>query len=216
MSTLSLAAAVVCLAVVGGETGVRMWMGHRPPARKTPVFDWTGGAGGLDKTGGKAFAQALAVYQADRGRSVELPPEGGVFLQVQFMEWDEIEEGANMAVAGHAPEVCNKANGFTFEGRSSPRVWDAGIPLAFDSTVFRSPSGQAVYVFKTAWMAAIGNVSLEGIGEDRLARLSASFRRRAGSGRMLMAGVFGAESADQAWEVFRRRVLADVVWKREG
>ena len=211
---LTIAAVLACLGVVASEAGVRAWLAARPEAQTTPVFDWTGGAGGRDRSADKDFLYAMRVeYQADRGRWVNWESADGVDLQVQFMEWDRIEDGPYMAVKGHAPDICNTANGFVFLGREAPRIWDAGQRVEFDSTAFRSPSGQAVYVFKAAWMAGVGNITLQFGFENRVSRLVASLHKRAGAARVLQVGVFGAESSDEAWGICEREVLGECVWK---
>ena len=211
---LTIAAVLACLGVVASEAAAWAWLAMRPEAQTTPVFDWNGGAGGRDRSDDKDFLTGMCgVYQADRGRWVDLESDDGVSLQVQIMEWDEIADGPFMAVRGHAPEICNTANGFVFLGREAPRIWDAGQRVEFDVTAFRSPNGQSVYVFKTAWMAGVGNITLQFGFENRVARLVASLHKRAGAARVLQGAVFGAENMDQAWQVFEGAVLKDCVWK---
>ena len=211
---LTIAAALACLGVVASEAGGRAWLAARPEAQSTPVFDWKGGDKGTDRSDDNDFLYAMRVeYQADRGRWVNWESADGVGLQVQIMEWDEIADGPFMAVKGHAPDICNTANGFVFLGREAPRIWDAGQRVEFDSTAFRSPNGQSVYVFKTAWMAGVGNITLQFGFENRVARLVASLHKRAGAARVLQGAVFGAENMDQAWQVFEGAVLKDCVWK---
>lgn len=211
---LTIAAVLACLGVVVSEAGVRAWLAARPEAQATPVFDWKGADKGTDRSDDKDFLYAMRVeYQADRGRWVNWESADGVSLQVQIMEWDEIADGPFMAVRGHAPEICNTANGFVFLGREAPRIWDAGQRVEFDVTAFRSPNGQSVYVFKTAWMAGVGNISLQFGFENRLARLLPSLHKRAGAARVLQAAVVGAGSSDEAWGICEREVLGECVWK---
>jgi len=211
---ITIAAALACLGVVASEAAVRAWLAARPAPQTTPVFDWTGGAGWTDRSDEKEFQWAAYVgYKADRGRWVDVTLGDGVSIQVQFMEWDEIEDGPLMAIKGHAPDFCNAANGFVLLGREAARLWDAGQRIEFDSTAFRSPTGQTVHVFKAAWMAGVGNLPLAKPGENRLARLVASFHKRAGAARVLQAAVVGAQSSDEAWEVFEREVLRECKWR---
>ena len=210
---LAIAALATCLAVVGSEAGWQAWLALRPPGPDSPVFNWTGGADGTDRSGTEAFAYAMETYQADRGRWVDLPPDGNISVQVQIIEWDNIEDGPMMEVKQHAPEICNVAMGYAFLGVEQPRVWNDRYPLRFDCTAFRSPAGQTVHMFKAAWMAGVGNLPLANSGENRLARLVASLQKRAGAARVMQVGVFGAGSSDEAWGICERNVLGECVWK---
>lgn len=210
---LTLAAIFVLAGVLVSETGGRAWLAARPEPQFTPVFDWKGGAGGVDRSGDPAHAYAMGEYKADRGRWVDLAAAEGVSVQVQIMEWDEIEDGPLMAIKGHAPDFCNAANGFVFLGREAPRIWDAGQRVEFDSTAFRSPAGQTVHMFKAAWMAGVGNLPMGAVGKMRFSRLVSSLHKRAGAARVMQVGVFGAGSSDEAWGICEREVLGECVWK---
>ena len=209
---LTIAAVLACLGVVASEAAVRAWLALRPPGQTTPVYDWTGGEGANDRSGDEAFLFAVRTFQPDHARWVELAPSPGVSVQVQIMGWDNAEDALRIAIKGHAPEICNVAAGFTFVGREQPRVWEGGQRVDFDATAFRSPTGQTVYVFRNAWMAGQGNLSLES-ALSRSERLRGSIRRRAGAARVMQVGVFGAGSSDEAWGICERNVLGECVWK---
>ena len=210
---LTVAAVLVCGAVLLTEAGGHVVMAARGRGQSTPVFDWKGGVGGIDRSGDPSHAYAMSEYNADRGRRVDLTVGDRLTLQLELLEWDYIEDGPLATVRQHAPEICNVAAGFKFLGREAPRVWDAGQRVEFDSTAFSSPGGQTVHVFKAAWMAGVGNLPLAKPGENRLARLVASFHKRAGAARVLQAAVVGAQSSDEAWEVFEREVLRECKWR---
>lgn len=209
---LTIAAVLACLGVVASEAAVRAWLASRPPGQSTPVYDWKGGEGATDRSGDESFLFAVRTFQPDHARWVELPSSDGITVQVQIMGWDNSEDALRIAIKGHAPEICNVAAGFTFLGREQPRVWGTVHPVEFDVTVFRSPSGQKVYVFRNGWMAGQGNLSLES-ALSRSERLLGNIVRRAGAARVLQAAVVGAGSMDEAWEVFAREVLGECVWK---
>jgi len=210
---LTVAALLVCGAVLLTEAGGYVVMAVRGRGQQTPVFDWTGGAGGVDRSGDPGHAYAMNEYEADRGRRVDLELGDGRSVQVSMLEWDYIEDGPLTTVRQHAPEICNVAAGFKFVGREAPRVWDAGQRVEFDSTQFSGPGGQTVYLFKSAWMAGLGNLTFETAKFSRLDRLLIALRHRAGAARVMQVGVFGAGSSDEAWGICEREVLAFCAWR---
>lgn len=210
---LTVAAVLVCGAVLLTEAGGHVVMAARGRGQSTPVFDWKGGVGGIDRSGDPSHAYAMSEYNADRGRRVDLTVGDRLTLQLELLEWDYIEDGPLATVWQHAPEICNVAAGFKFLGREAPRVWDAGQRVEFDSTAFSSPGGQTVYMFKTAWMAGLGNIIFQASELSRIDRLLMALRHRAGAARVLQAAVTGASSSDEAWEVFEREVLRECKWR---
>jgi hypothetical protein len=113
----------------------------------------------------------------------------------------------------HSPDQCNVAAGFTLKGILSPRTFEVSgqPPLVFDATHFTDPSGRSVHMFKLAWIQGLGSRPLRE-GTRRFERAGNAFFRHQGAARVLQAGVFDAQNADQAWQVFRTQVLDQLRW----
>ncbi len=202
-------AALALLCLGEGALGLRNVL--PPPAAEGPVFhlpeDFEGDVARVE------IPSVVESYRADRGSQWELDLEGDVSLTVFSFEWDHLELGPLMDVTSHAPEICNVAAGFEFRGSRQTRVWQgpAGVDLEFDTTVFAARGGQLVYVFKTGWMREIGTLTFQR-GTERLARIRGAFVRKAGPGRVLQGGVFGAADEETAWSIFSETILSRLTW----
>jgi hypothetical protein len=84
-------------------------------------------------------------------------------------------------------------------------------PLVFDATHFTDTAGRSVHMFKLAWIQGLGARKLRE-GAERAQRLQNSFLRHQGAARVVQAGVFDAQNADHAWEIFRTQVLDQLKW----
>ena len=92
-----------------------------------------------------------------------------------------------------------------------------GVELVFDTTQFRDKSGQPLYIFKLSWAEG-----MEGINLLREGPMSAEFRQfkfkavarrwRPRFARVLMLGVFGAGSEEEAWKLARLNVVGELRW----
>ena len=162
---------------------------------------------------------AIEMYQADRGAELALTAPDGLELTVFYFEWDRIGAGPMMTTAGHTPDQCNVAAGFTLVSVDPPRTYQAPgqLPMVFDATTFKDKAGRDMYTFKLAWMQGLGSRSIrEGKGGlYRIERLRNSFIRHVGELRVLQAGVFNARNSDQAWQAFQSQVLDQLEWKTE-
>jgi len=191
---------------------VQAWRHADIPVSKAPVLYWKGAE--LLTSAPSSLGAALTLYRADRGaEKTEMWPAGRK-MTLFYFEWDSLELGAfNDAVGGHATEVCNVEYGsFKLLQSGGHRVYQAanGETLAFDCTQLAERGGTPVYVFRMPWLQGYG--TLEGLTQNRATRLRSSFMRHRGAARVLEAGIFGAASEDEAWELFRREVLDRLEW----
>jgi hypothetical protein len=153
------------------------------------------------------------MYGADRGAEWNHSTPDGSRLTVFYFEWDQVKIGPVMDMAGHSPDECNVAAGFTLKAILPSRTYEVPgqPPLVFDATHFTSPTGSSVHMFKMPWIQGIGARKLRE-GAERTQRLQNSFLRHQGAARVLQAGVFNAQNADHAWQTFRTEVLDHLKW----
>lgn len=198
--------------VILTETAVAVWGRWQPDMSGFPIFSWTAPET-FKPQDPKALDRSMEVYQADRGVSGSWQTADGPSVTAFYFEWDKVGAGPQMAIGGHAPEICNAAAGYRFLGRQPARVYESqGHALPFDTTVFADRAGREVYIFKLAWLQGFGPWEIAS-NQSRLHRLGLSFRRASGEGRVLMAGVFGAGDENHAWEIFQKEILESLRWK---
>ncbi|MFZ9937814.1 MAG: hypothetical protein ACO3JG_12280, partial [Luteolibacter sp.] len=139
------------------------------------------------------------VFKADHGAKWNHITDDGARLTVFYFEWDKVEAGPVMSIAGHSPDECNVAAGFNLQAVLPPRSFEVPgqPPLVFDATHFTDPSGRSVHMFKLAWIQGMGSRPLRE-ATRRLERLQNSFFRHEGAARVLQAGVFDAQYAHHA------------------
>jgi hypothetical protein len=202
---------VVPLLLFAIEGGVQAWR-LMTQTSTAPVFYWKGAE--LLTTAPPPFGLAMEIYRADRGaEQTKLLPDGAR-MTLFYFEWDSIELGPIVAVGGHEAEVCNVAAGYKLvqSGGQRTRRFSNGEALRFDCTHLAEPGGRPVYVYKIPWIQGFG-VWKGDSALDRTMRLRRSFLRHRGAGRVLEAGVFGAASEDEAWDLFQSEVLEKLEWK---
>jgi hypothetical protein len=202
---------VLIVLVVLGEVAVSLWAFAPVTISTDPVFTFPPAAANFGKC--PNLTTAIEVYGADRGSEWHAAARDGSRLTVFYFEWDLVEVGPVMSLAGHSPDECNVAAGFTLKGILPPRSHEVPgqPPLVFDATHFIDPSGRSVHMFKLAWIQGLGSRDLRE-GAKRTQRLQNAFLRHQGAARVLQAGVFDAQNADHAWQTFRSQVLDQLKW----
>lgn len=194
------------------ELGIPAWR-RAVPVADAPVFSLPLMSTAMQQPGD--FAQAIKVYQADRGGKLKLAGPDGTGLTVFYFEWDQIDAGPMMDIAGHRPEECNVGAGFTLKSHDPKRVFAAPdhSSLVFDTTTFAEPSGRNVHVYKTAWLQGFGSREIRE-GENRFLRLKNSFERGGGAARVIECGITGARDEPHAWQVFQSQILQQLAWSK--
>jgi hypothetical protein len=192
------------------ETAIPLWRSSAPTS-SAPVFSLPMMDEAMKNPG--KFQRSIDVYNADRGGELKLPGPDGTSLTLFYFEWDQVEAGPLMDIAGHAPEECNVAAGFTLKSRDPQRVFESPghSPWQFDTTTFVDPRGLKVHVFKTAWIQGFGSWDIRQ-GENRMARFTRSFTRGRGAARVIEVGITGAKDESQAWQIFQSEVLGKIDW----
>jgi hypothetical protein len=204
-------ALVLISILVLGEAGLALWR-HLPIEPSTaPVFSFPPAAANFGKS--PKLAPAIELYGADRGAEWNHTAPDGTRLTVFYFEWDKVAVGPVMSIAGHSPDECNVAAGFTLKDILPPRSYDVPgqPPLVFDATHFTDPSGRSVHMFKLAWVQGLGSRPLRE-ATRRMERAGNALLRHQGAARVLQAGVFDAQNADHAWQTFRTQVLDRLQW----
>lgn len=198
----------VMLAIEGGVQG---WRHSAFEASEDPIFNWRGSE--LVSTAPAPFGEALKIYHADRGSEKKWPLADGRSINLFYFEWDEMETGPFADIGGHDAEVCNVAAGYHMVRTGSLRTYvpPGQKPLVFRTTVLSEPSGKIIYVFKLPWIQGVGEWHVNS-SSDRWLRFKRSFIRHRGQARVVEAGVFGAESEEEAWQIVIKEVLNPLEW----
>jgi hypothetical protein len=211
---LSIVTLLVVGLIVTIEGGIFIWSRMPVAPSSAPVFFWPRGRTECCHSGNSG--PVVAKYSADRGAECRMAGPNGTAVTAFYLEWDKVRaDGMTKWVALHSIEICNMTIGYEFLGTETERrlAVPGQAPLIFDCARLSNKAGEAVFVFKTGWIQGNGSFQYHGPGGDRMERLKSSLARQAGAGRMLEAGVFGAQDADQAWRVFERCVLDELVWR---
>lgn len=203
---------VLCIFFVALEVGLFAWRQLATPVSNAPFFVWPAAAGRFDQS--PDLAPAVAAYNADRGAEIKFDGNGGSSLTAFYFEWDNVEVGPLMNLGGHSPDECNLALGYKLLAIEENKnfVVSGQPPLVFDCTKFEDLNGGTVYIYKMAWIQGIGSWQLR-VGKHRFERISRSFIRHSGAGRVVQAGVFGAIDENEAWNLFEQKVLKELIWK---
>lgn len=151
---------------------------------------------------------AVEVYFADRGGQLNVDGRKGEKLTIFYFEWDQVDAGSIIEIAGHPPERCNVAAGFAHLGRDPVRRYylSNGDELIFDSSRLQDLQGRVIYFFKLAWIQSRGSLEIR-VDQSRFSRFMGSFQKGRGAGRVLECGVSEALSRDDAWRAFKDEVL---------
>lgn len=197
------------------EVGLAVWRNSGRIPSTDPVFSYPPAVENFDKPGD--FQKIIDAVHADHGAELKIDDVKGTRLTVFYFEWDEIKIGPVTDIAGHQPEICNEAMGYSLLGVESPRTYQTPghDSLQFDVTRFADSSGRVVHVFKGAWFQGIGSWNIR-LTQNRIARAKASFLRAEGAARVIEAGVFGADNTDDAWRAFEANVLSKLQWSEDS
>jgi hypothetical protein len=206
---------LIPLLLLAIEGGVQAWRHVAIASSTAPVFFWKGAE--LLTTAPPPFGAALKIYRADRGAEQTLALPEGRKMTLFYFEWDSIELGRVMDLRGHKAEKCNVEYGsFTLlqSGGYRDHKFANGETLRFNYTLLAEPDGHPVYVYKLPWLQGFG--LLEGLMHVRTTRIRYTFLRHRGAGRVLEAGIHGAASEDEAWDLFQREVLEKLTWQESS
>ena len=203
------------------EGGIAAWR-HAITPSTAPTFSYPPAAAEFGKSA--ALAPALAVFRADRAAECKLSGPDHTHLTVLYFEWDRFDLSPVMNLALHAPEVCNATIGYKLQEVLPFRTYQTAghEPLDFDSTHFKDPTGQDVFIFKVVWLQGYGCLRMRedgpgapplAEGEHRFDRIKNSFVRHRGAARILETAVFGARDNNHAWQLFTTQILDHLAWR---
>jgi hypothetical protein len=211
-----LAMLAIPLAAVAAEGLGWWWM--RPPADPAGVrlLAYTFPSGRYGCVARPVAEQIADMLHCDHGQTGAIQAGAGRMIDVNYFEWDDTDATGLADAFGHAPDICMGNAGMKVEQflpNRSHRLGDA--ELIFDSTLFREKSGAPLYIFKLSWAEGMEGVNLLRAGpksqEYRQFKFKAVARRwRPRYARVLMLGVFGAASEEEAWKLARLNVLEEL------
>lgn len=152
----------------------------------------------------------------DSGQTGTIQVGIGRVIDVNYFEWNDTDATGLADAFGHAPDVCMGNAGLKVEQFLPDRSYRLGdSEWIFDSTLFREKSGAPLYIFKLSWAEGLEGRNLLRDGprghEYRKFKFEAVARRwRPRYARVLMLGVFGAVSEEEAWKLVRLNVLEEL------
>ena len=155
------------------------------------------------------------MYQADRGAEQTKDLPDGRKMTLFYFEWDRIQPGPFDGVSGHEVQICNVEHGsFKLLQGGGKRIYKAtnGELLYLTYTLLAEPNDKPVYVYKLPWIQGFGEWDATDSGRDRTFRLRRSFIRYSGAARVIQAGIFGAASENEAYDLFQHEVLDKLEW----
>jgi hypothetical protein len=211
-----LALLAIPLAVAAAE-GLGWWWMHPPGDSggvRTLSYSFPSGRYGCaERPLDKEIAGKL---HCDHGQTGTILAGAGRRIEVNYFEWDDTSSTGLADAFGHAPDVCMGNAGSKVEqflpNRHHPLD---GSDLIFDATLFRDASGAPLYIFKLSWAEGMEGVNLlrDGprSGDYRKFKFKAVAQRwRPRFARVLMLGVFGAASEEEAWKLAKLNVLEEL------
>lgn len=219
-----LAILAIPIAVLLSEAAAWVWM--NPNHDKVPVimpgyrFPGDERIARLTTGGMEEIKKSLS---CDTGLRGVIRGRYGSVVSVGFFEWNDSQSTRVSEVLAHMPEVCMGMVGVNLEEMfPSRRVSFGDFELIFDATRFRGADGKPIFIFKAPWIDGVRELDLRRgphsgivkVDDQRMFRLESVKRRYSPRyARVLMGGVHGATTVDEAWEIFSEAVLKDVYAK---
>ncbi len=217
---LILSAAAIPAAVIISEAASWWWMNPPRPeeAVAAPAYRFP-----IERPDTRLDEEKLPsikkTLSCDEGTQGLIRTSSGAVISVAFFEWNRSENARVTEVLGHLPEVCMGARGADLLERYPARQASFdGFHLIFDTTRFRGGNDQPLFIFKASWIEGFDAIDLRqgpfghsAQEEARRFRIAAAKNRfKSRYARILMGGVYGVQTEEQAWEHFEREVLRDV------
>lgn len=213
-----LALLAVPLAVIASEALGWWWMHPPEDTAGVRLLAYTLPAGRYGCVERPIDPELNGKLHFNHGQTGTIQMGAGRMIDVNYFEWDETNATGLADAFGHAPDVCMGNAGMKVERYLPNRKYAFdGVDLVFDTTQFRDKSDQPMYIFKLSWAEG-----LEGTNLLREGPQSAEFRQfkfkavanrlRPRYARVLMLGVFGAGSEEEAWKLARLNVLGELRW----
>lgn len=162
--------------------------------------------------------EVVRMLEFDNGTSGLIDAGAGRGIHLFYFEWNSTDITGRSEAFGHAPEACMGNLGMQVEEYLPSRECRiGGLDLVFDATRFRKPDGEPLTIFKLAWAEGMDGINpiRESGGEDAMKQReyvlrSVGSRWRPRFARVLMLGVHGVDSEEDAWSLVETNVLGDV------
>ena len=212
-----LAIAALPIAVLSAESLAWWWNNPPEPEEGRSLLTYTFPPDSDVSISVEVADTVMDILSCDNGQSGWLDGGGGRKLSVNYFEWNNTDKSGLSHVFGHQPEVCMGNLGKKVQAYLESRSHKIdGHDLVFDATEFRDEKDKPLYIFKLGWAEGMEGMNLlrdvPGSGDSLRSFkvksvLGRWFPRHA---RVLMIGVYGASSDQEAWELLDRKVLKDV------
>ena len=211
-----LALLAIPLAAATSE-GLGWWWMH-PPADMTGVrlleYAFPSGRYGFYR---RAMDDRVSeILSCSSGQTGTIDAGLGRRIDVNYFEWDNTDVTGLADAFGHQPEICMGNAGMQVEKFLPNREYRMdGADLFFDSTLFRDESGAPLHIYKLSWAEGMDGQNLlrdgpTGLDFRKFKFQAVADRWRPRFARVLMLGVFGATSEEEAWKLVRLNVLEDL------
>lgn len=211
-----LACATLPLTVLISEPAAWWWKNPPEPEEGRKVLDYTFPR---NRENAEVFPVTKAVEEAllfDRSQSGWISSKGKR-VSVNYFEWNDTESSGLEEALAHPPEECMGNIGNKVQAFLPPRQTSVDDEtLVFDVTQFRD-KGSPLFIFKLSWAEGMEGMNLlregSGKGSDAVRTFkvkSVVTRWFPNYARVLMLGVYGADTDDEAWKIIEETILDDL------
>jgi len=208
------------LAIVAAEA-LAWWWTHPPePEGGRQVLTYVFPAD--DKTSSPiAVTETVTeMLSCDRSQAGWIEGEAGLKINLNYFEWNDTSTSGLADAFTHRPEDCMAILGKKVEAFLPERRYSIDRrELVFDTTRFQGEDGRPLYIFKLSWAEGMEGLNLlrEGSTNSKARQFkikSVARRWFPRYARVMMLGVYGAQSDTEAWDLVREKVLPDLRFRR--
>lgn len=216
---LWLACMLLPFVVLISESAAWWWKNPPEPEEGRKVLEYSFPR---NRENAEVFPVTKAVEEAlffDRSQSGWISSKGKR-VSVNYFEWNDTESSGLEEAFSHPPEECMGNIGNEVQAFLPPRQASVdGDTLVFDVTQFRD-KGLPLFIFKLSWAEGMEGMNLLREGPGKGSDAVRTFKVKAVAkrwfpnyARVLMLGVHGADSDDEAWEVIEETILDDLTFR---
>ncbi|MDF1714661.1 MAG: hypothetical protein P1U90_20685 [Akkermansiaceae bacterium] len=205
------------LAVVSSEILVWWWNNPPEPEEGRIVLDYTFPRDCENVTPEPVKDAIRRILSFDDSELGWIEAGEGRRISLNYFEWDHLGDTGLGVALHHSPDVCMGNQGNEVQSFLANRAFDLdGHQLIFDSTQFEGEEGMPLYIFKLVWVEGLEGMNLlrDVDTKERKFKLNSVVERWSPKhARVLMLGVFGTKSDEDAWGLVEREVLPDLTFR---
>ena len=196
---------LLCAVLVAGEAGGHWWFTSRAAVDLREVYPqvlrWLPPGNPLAWSELPVDPRQVVGLKFDRGRHYQVREDGGVSLDVLYLDFDAGHSGYHYDLLSHPPQYCLGMAGWqVLQIHPDRMVSAAGEPVRVQSLVVKSPGGVVSHVFKGIWIHSEFGFNGQMTRESRI-RLALQ-PLPAPPACIFIAGITGVANEKAAWDRF--------------